>query len=1750
MAQTTIQSVNTPDSDYSYGMDARSSENQIEPGFVRDLLNSDIVERRVKKRVGYQGYAGNIPVRVTGLTYTQSTGMVCFSLDSALSLESSIALESVRSTPIVAYGRSSVFTTGQGPFTTDGDTVHYYTGFTVPTRKTLSAPTGPLAIPGTEHGLNTSNLFVGVVQSSSLVDRSYSDIITDGLTINESNYGISIDYTVASDTPVFVYYADEDAATGSSYVASIAHTGSPISQLFTITAGTHDLASSRIIPMLYQESGSGTRLLAKPDSFLILPNGDVQLGISNGTGATVNYKLLLSTAPVSNIATGSVSSGTTGTVTLTGLTKPWLFYGIYISQTPGGNQELVIADSVVYDDSTQTAVLTFTNLSPTAQNYSVYYEYGAIRSNQLCVTDTVTVTGSDSVPQLTLWGLDHDEIYQTKVAREGWVTHIDNYRRNGEQRLVTGLGGNLFAARSYAEAATQYGYPVLYPNLSNRTSSDIILAPLFWDTGETPGRSRGYITSDASGTNWAVVSGVQYDSGTGWTVYTISLPNKQILDSTGAPTSLTSVISTSASLQDQLTIQNMSYSRHNGTFTIEQVVDGTNEIQVYVSNSSNSSDYDDLGVAGEAAVFTDQLQWNAISAFVPGDSLLSEPFGSIFLPTVVGNLGTTSVLSGIINKLDMPGGVLVAGSRTSTVVPLRLGSPSSSPDTDYLVEGDMLSYTGIPRLVRVLSINPDTNRNIAISGNGVTATATLATGTSQYLAIGMSVQLTQAGPYDGIQVVTNILGTTQFTFSSVETVSVPVGVLQGKTVELDEQLGWSDTLNDSNSFAVQERWIPLEAPDDTYTETNHTHVRYLDTNQYTTQPFLRSSMVADNMYLTNNDDPVYKMDGQNIYRAGLPSWQPGVFITQDSTNPDAIAASLRSFPYSAINSAAIGQLTISVDDQNSIPVGTSVLLPGDPLPYVLSSYSDNTATGGIGPFAFYVNMDRAIASTVTASGTVMEIGNYTYYFRLNAVDANNNIIASAVTGSQDHIIQLVQNAAINIKLVGLPAWDVYNYTKIEVQIYRTKLNQPAPFYLVTTVPLKFDNGDGYIDPLEEGLFQYTDSFTDTDLTSLDVTSSVLKAGELGIGWSDPILAKYITSTNNSLVLGNVTDYPQLDMSIVAPGSSDNSTFSGGSLLFRKDGNDTGTSSDMVNRVRYEWVTTTGGVVAGPTATTDQFTVTIGAPAAVGDWIYLTYSSVNTIDRDLTFSGWWQIAAVSGAGPYILTINAPGIVTSPSSTNTYVLANTPGSVPVLLGVDGNMGMYNGNLWSLTTGGAIFDVMRRTSIAINATMRMTDRTISGMEAFQPWLMARGGNDTPPAGRMVVRQPITANTTISVEPTFSGYQVFLNSIQGLTGQNTGALARTYPSRILASYQSYPEIFDNPTAILDIQSNSAVDVNPSDGQEITGIIPFFGAAAFTAAQQAAILVVFKTNSIYLVDLNQKNLGNSPVQRLETEGLGCTVPFSISSTKNGIMFANESGVYCLRPSQQIEYVGKYLERNWLEKVDRGNLGIAHGHHFGVGRSYRLSVPILSDETSLPYIQNTQTLVYDHTLEGMMGATYGVVRLGAWGRYDTLLPIGWANVASDEYYCDTEGRVYSRRRTGTQTDYRDDNQAINMLVDLRPNDFGSPGIRKVLDAIVIHYRTGATSLNTKVNYSVDLEQEYSPTTPVIIRPVQSNGTDLSDAVGQDILSIRHNIDRRRGGYFNMQILNSGIDENIEIAGVEYKVGGLSEKGYTQAAQTK
>lgn len=1740
-----LQYITVRESDFGAGIDQQSAENRIKEGYCEDIENADPQSTgHIVKRKGYQGYAGYVPVRVKEIEYTNSG-----TNNYKVILDDSIELPSNRSQPLIILGKtSSSNTANSGDFPNDSEVIKYYSSFVADIRRPFLTGTNTLTIPQTEHDLTTEFIFVGVSESTSEIENDHSRFYVDSIAINKTTKDIDITYTnnTGSEFTGFVWLKDKSGVTGTTFVGSTTTSGA----VESITTGTNsyvipgsltNLDNNNLIVKVFEDDGTDLIELNPEEIHLNESTGDVEVTIDNNTGSSFNAYFVITSAPDVNFTTGSVADGASQSITIdTSVTNGTDFTYISCYLEPGGGADLeqVIPDSIVHDASTNQTTVTFTNNTGSGANFEVYWDWATISTSSFTITGTTGGTSYvDTAPQLTVWGFCHEEIYGIKVAREGWTTHIDSYRAPAENRLISGLGGNLFAARLRAEGtnSTDYLMPLLYPRLQARLLDDTIIGPAFYDTAETPARTRGYVTGTDGGDNLFTITNVAYNSGTGYVDYTISVPNMAILDSTGTSTTISNVISTTTGLEDQLTASQCGYAIHNGTFTIKAVASGVDELIISVDNPNlDASDYDESDVGGDAGIFSDHLVFTAASPFLPDDILNSELFSTSITVTAIntgtlagGSPGTeTTAVSGIIERVSLPGGLRIVGQRTSSIIPLRDLDGNST--VENLVRGDMLQYTGINRQLKINSVNPVADISLSITGDLFTAVATLGSGDTSSLFIGKNILITGSTNYNGVQTVTAITSSTTFEFATT-LATTETATLVGNVIEVDENLTFADTTDSSNTLNVHGRWIPIESPEDSFDATPKTRVRYFDTNGYAQQEIIRSTMVQDNLYLTNDDDEVMKFDGTNLYRAGLFRWQPNLFVTTDTTVSGKIVTGntvVDISQNSTTQSNNGGYFFIDESDRGVFRVGDQIQNTFDGEIYTVTNIEIDT-----GPTHAHVYVDRKITAGTTTADDLVKISSFKYYFRLNAVDANDNVVASAVTGSDDFVVQLGDDAAVNIRLVGMPTWDIYDYDRLEVQIYRTKADSDAPFYRLTTLSMNFDNAGGYID--------YTDTDSDEDLINLDEVNTALKGAELGTAWAQPMRAKYCTSAGNRLILGNLKDYPNLDLRVLKTRNIlTQSVFTNASnkdWLFRKDNTSAATGTDMVNTVNYEFVATSGATtITGvtPVAGT-SLTFATGTTPAVGDWVYVFHAAV-TDATSLEASGWYQVNSVNaGVSFTVLENDAPSSLTGAFPTK-FITASVAGDVPVPIGTDGNFSQLNGNRTS--TEPYEFVAMKRLAEAINCTMRKTDRTISGQENFEPWMVANAGNEYN-VGQVVIRQPRIFSTSMEVVvPALTGdFDVFANNVKRTGGANAGALTRLFPSRIIASYSNYAEIFDAPTENDDSFSDSAIDINSADGQEITAIIPFFGDAAFGAAQKSGIVVVFKTNSIYLVDLAAKDAGTNPVQKLETRGKGCTAPYSVSVTRGGIMFANDTGIYRLNRNLTVDYIGRKYERKFRDTVNKDQLAIATGHHDTEANSYKLSYPLTGAN------ENSTVAVYNHTRE------YEQRGDGSWTTYTNHPATGWTNLDAESYFASTDGRVYIIRRLNETSDYRDDSSAIAMTVITRALDALDSGRRKVHSKIITHYRVPSESVGTALFAALDLKTVFQATDAFQINQESQDG--LGDNGNQKVVTISSVIDSKVGVYIQLKYTNSTIDETVEITGIDLRVAAKSDEGILEARET-
>jgi hypothetical protein len=1544
--------------------------------------------------------------------------------------------------------------------------------------------------------------------------------------------------------------------TSGSYSATLDARGTS----YTVFASQHQLNTFFIIPQVFIESGSEWQAVLPQELLINESTGTVTIRVLNSTASPFGVKVLL--VSVSGSETTTSVNPSTHTVTLN---TPFVHIAMY-DTIAANTKQFVHPDTATYNDVTKNLTFTYTGLLGEAR---FNWAYSSVQSNALVLEDTTgtSETYVDNVPQLTVWGLEHEDAYNTDLFG-GHVTHIDSYRNAQTSELIAGLGGNLFKALAFADAAETYGYGNTAVAIQNRVASATTLGPLFRTTGAPTARGFGTpaVTADNIDANgYAVITDIAVTTATEVT-YTFNFVNKSgSLDSTLLES-------------QELTVTNAPYDLFNGTFQIIAFNNTANTITVRNTNAVLTGIYDSSGLDARGAVFTDKLTLSGPQEFLVGDILTWSDAG-VSTRVVLATDVSSVVLNGITSLVSLSGGLLVTGERQSSYVP--------TGDIKNFVVGDMCTVDGLARQVRLRSVRGpqtlsihqitcnnagiatlefnrphnlaaadkilitdtlavydglrtvltivdpvtitfDTGTNttqptinltgrvhrsiISITGSGTEATVT--TGSKHYLNVGDQILILGTTKYDGVKTVTSVPTLTTFKFASTLTTPYTASITEGDIVAylrggfvIDETLNIFDDPDAPQKFTVADRWIPIEIPTTAFDLPAKTVVQHWSSRSYDDQNIIRSTTVSDNLYLTNKDDVVFKYDGVALSQAGLPKWQAQLFTSFDTTVP-ALAEG-PSYAYTAKDNDAQSLTLASIAP---LRVGDIVYLDSDNVNTFVITDIDLDQN-----IIFLAGQEGAsFTSVFTANtGNIRKVKRYYYYFRLNAVDANNNLLSSAVTGHEDYIVDLNVAATIKHRLIGLPAFSFLDYDRLELQVFRTKANAPGAYFLVQQLALNFDNTKGYID-VSDGLPD--ESLVTQDFLSLNTATSPPSINglgtELGTTWTLPPRAAYVTSAGNRLILANIKDYSNINITLRKKAASAEfvaADLNGKTLKFHKDILTPGTTADNVNDLFVTYTNATPSTITNITASTTSFTVSTTTTPMVGDWVYL-FHHTNAPDHNLTYSGWWQVASVVAGVSF--TVNYKHAGTTPTNFPLRFVTAANKALPVYLGADYNYRYFGAQDVDET------DVQIRTANAINTAMRMVDVTLAGQSTFKPWLFAYAGSEYG-LGQLIVRQEsmFKSNFGLTVPAAISSAEYYINGILRDPGTEVSSVRRLFPSRVVISYANFPEIFDNPYADA-FESDSVIDVNSADGQEITGIIPFFGEAVFGAGSVEDILVVFKTNSIYVVDIR-----NRQISKVQSRGLGCTAPYSIASTKDGIMFANESGIYRLNRDQSISYVGQFIERYWQDIVNKTDMSRMTGHHYAVGNTYKLSVPVNDD------VHNSTVLVYDHQLEGREQ------EFGAWTEHDNHPVTGWANLKSDAFFGSRLGRVFVLRNTGEASDYRDDASAITSDVILRAMDFDQSGARKIVSTVTSHLQlrtSGQTS--TQLFSSVDLNGTFEPCD--LLAAEKTGNTK--------VVTLRSSVPKRKQVYLQLRYVNSAKDEEFILSCVDLYVTLLNNKGVREA----
>jgi hypothetical protein len=1783
------QFVTITDKNFSKGINQLSAESQIQPGYVEDLLNADAEpEGFVSKRKGMETQQ-SVPVRVTRMTQSPGApGTVTFYLDSSIDVSSSVDVSQLRSSPLFVYGRTQL--AGAYDFTTAA-TGRYYTVFANDVRLSFAVGLNQAAVYTADaHGFQTASLLVGTSVSTSENTRDNDQFIPSSINIDTTSFTVTaaVDNTGPGVLQAYAYVLGNSNQSGLAYTqGGIVPTPGAGYDFFTIPAATHQLANTDILVQVYDESTPGTLGHVFADS-VSSTSGNIEVRFAPSfPGSSVRCNLRA--VPAAKTREGTALAGATVSVLCTGLATPFLIAQAFLEVTPGV-WELVLPDFFTVDSTALEATVTFTNVTASDARFRVLWAEAQVRTNQLSVAEQVdSVTPADTASsgtpdlELTIWGLDHGSIYaDPRDGKPGWVTAVDSYRSEGEGYLCTTLGWNLFREAFRVSEGSTYGLVQRWPRLRQRATATRILAPLFHGAANPVERTRGGYNILGGESGWAKVASVAYSGTPGLVTITVSTPSRSLtLNASGAEAGLylPEEANTSA---DLLSMRFGVWKEFDGDWPVT-AVDFSSPTQVVFTvriPSVNSADYDFVG-QGEAGIFTDLAALtlaDATKGYLPavGDTLRSSSFESgvslVVRGVRVSDTGGNVLLGPVSQATNIPTGQLLTFTHTGEVLALRDDNPLSALTYENVVRGDVLTITGQAsrRTVRSLLPTAGAGGTLTVGADGGESAFTLSSGDTAPLQIGQVILISKAGVLSGEWCVTSVESITAF---MAEPLGAPLTSYAGRTgvaftllpgqLHLSMPGTFEDSEDSSVTVVTNSRLVPAEYPvsADALPPAAAFNTEHLAANSYGDQPLVRTAMANDSMFITNYFDPLQKWDGSNIQRAGLPKWAPAVLV-QKATGGGIVVP-----PGKTIAGTRVGAVftATALGDVDILSAGQQVV-GSDDVVYTIAAVST-------------VNKEVTLTTAPVAAITSLRafgLAIYRYYIRADAVDANGYTLATASYGSEDLRVRLTQSSSVLLRISAMPQWRGLPYDRIRVRIYRTKATGAAPFFKVGELDMPFAYGQRFnASTLQSqgNYIDFRDATSDETLGESDPLSGILGGsgaiGDVFRSVEAPPPAKYITTIGNQTAYANIRSWPRVDINVVRNNAVASPVLAE-SWVLRKDSSDTETVTAPNQRYGYRFIAATAAnlgtvkALSGSNISTgvDFFDVNLGAGIgrpAIGGWIYLFRNTVSATPRSV-FSGWWLVAAHPAANT--VRVHCPGMTTgvvynSANDSNAAVITTSAAAptdalmhIPVYIGTD--------DLNFDTVGGQNPDdfvgrVLYRLAAAVGATMRQGYTDIAAgvpqAKTFTPWATALAFGQVG-GSRLQLEFPVALPTTpelqlgVSVAAAPAGFEVFGNDTPRAPTASVGARTLIRSSRVLLTTAGYPELVDNPfTAFPQSETNTVVDVNPADGQDITGIVPFFGESVFGGAMASGQLVVFKTDSIYLLDPATRGL-----TKIESQGVGCAAPGSIASTRQGVIFAHTSGLYRITRSVAVEPIGTNLDRIWQLKVDKSpaSLAVMQAHNYAASRRYRFFWPSQEDAGITGYApRNSNAFSYDYTPE-MKGEA------GGWSRYDNHNLTNACNLAGEAYAGTWAGRLVRFLQADAAESYRDEGEAIPMQVTFRAQDFGDEASRKKLLHLLLGFRlpassdgSGVTLRGVQVEQAQDLKDNFVQLDAAVIAAAGPRD-GLSSGVQVKQQTLRYSPEYTKAIYHQIRISDATLSAPVQIVSLGYRVSGLSTKGTTQA----
>ncbi len=895
---------------------------------------------------------------------------------------------------------------------------------------------------------------------------------------------------------------------------------------------------------------------------------------------------------------------------------------------------------------------------------------------------------------------------------------------------------------------------------------------------------------------------------------------------------------------------------------------------------------------------------------------------------------------------------------------------------------------------------------------------------------------------------------------------------------------------------------------------------------------LRSVMGRGSLYLANG----VKYDGDKTYRTGIPYIQSQMAVTINDGSGIPVVVS--SATYSAGSTTKVITFSDAVD----------FLSPGD----VLIRRNVNGGVVTVDPTDLYlveavdtsakqVTFDKVFTVSVAGTDTLCKYTEYQYFIRLSIVDRNGNYIVGPSVGSSDLRVRLTGPAKVSIKGWVLPnGLENLDYARLNLEIFRRNnsalaLNPAVTYRRVDQISLSGKNY--YVD--------FLDSRADEVLGASDEDSLVDYGGGIGETRSAPFEAQHVTAINNQLVYSNLSSAPELSISFF--GDATEASFSGKEFVVSYyptealSGSASTTFKVAADSRALSSVTFSSDVDGSGT---NGFTAVLAATKpsnadiVAGQWIYIANSLPNGCNAQTTCLGWHKVVSyVNATG--IISIALPDITAlDATDTTNLLLFYIPGSaskIPLANDID----YFN---FGQSISGRGSDMRINFPLHLTSAINIVLGRAAAASQLSP-IYATGSRDRS-TGNFKIAGNRLKSVTFPTAPATT-LSLYVNGTNQPWNATYSAVAKTYPSRCILSVPRFPEVFEDIEVDTSINTKLVQDVNPEDGNPVKASIPFFATAAFGAAQQTNVLTIFKPKGIYLLEPQAKLSGTTDYfKKLETRGLGCEAPGSVTASADGVFFASRDGIYLLDKSFRPINAGHKIEHLWDKSlVDLDNLSRIAASNYTRDRKIRFSVPT---KTGTNYSDAVLSIKYGE--DEMQGIADFV---GGWTRYTGFNAVCWASDSSQTYFTTDQGFVGRMLKTGELTDYSDAGEAISCSITFRATDGGMPASRKVLKFVTLYSSSAGDNNVITMSLASDLGNEFTQLDSYLMQ-----GSTPTD---EDLLSdkLRDKIDRtafsptREKSHSSWHQVKLDVDGNRcdwEVNRIIYRLAPLRTRGEAESSQ--